>query len=465
MKMLMTRRVGVGIICLAARLLAVTQSFASDIAHCDNVSQPAPDVRALKAEVDQLRAEVKALRDRSRQPPEPAKSRPAPDVPALSDEVMQDADRRSSLLNPSALTAGWGNDLGFFLRSQGGAFVLSPFVLLQVRNATSWRDDSNSGRDSDTENGFEIRRLQLGLNGNLFTPDLTYRIFWQSSELTAGNLSLLMAWVQYRFHDTPWVVGGGQFKDPLDHEQLISDARQLACDRTFVDDTLAGGEAFSRGVTIRYDPRGPLRAEAALTSGFNVPNTTFQQFPTNPADFGVAARGEYKVFGDWKDYEQFTSLADRANLLVIGGGADLTEAGHTQTMRHVIDAQCNFGPLGLYASYLGRYTRGNTIGRGGDTYDPSARVQASYLFARHWEPFARYDYMHLDGREFKASTQSTVHELTAGANYYFYGQALKATVDVSYLPNGAPFTDAGNDILQNSGHRELIWRAQLQLLF
>jgi len=325
------------------------------------------------------------------------------------------------------------------------------------------RQDVKPGGSDDTQNGIEIRRLQLGFDGNLFTPDLTYRIFWQSSELTTGNLSLLMAWVQYRFHGTPWVIGAGQFKDPLDHEQLISDARQLANDRTFVDDTLAGGEAFSRGVTLRYDSGGPLRAEGAFTSGFNVPNTTFQQFPTSPANYGVAARGEYKAFGSWKDYEQFTAQSG-ANLLVIGGGADLTEAGHTDSLRHVIDVQCNLGGLGLYASYLGRYTRGNTAGRGGDTYDPSARTQASYLLTPNWEAFARYDYVHLDGKEFKAGTQSTVHEITAGANYYFHGQAAKATLDLTYLPNGTPLADIGNDIIANIHHGELILRTQFQLM-
>ncbi len=98
-----------------------------------------------------------------------------------------------------------------------------------------------------------------------------------------------MAWVQYRIHGTPWIIGGGQFKSPLDHEQWISDARQLAADRTYVDDTLAGGEAFSKGVTLRYDDGGAFRAEAAFTDGFNNNNSSFRDFPTNAANFGVGA--------------------------------------------------------------------------------------------------------------------------------------------------------------------------------
>lgn len=295
--------------------------------------QGADDTQALRAEVGRLRQEVNSLRRQIQATSPSAATQPsAPDAPPF-DEALRDAERRESHLDVSGVSAGWSEDRGFFIRSDDDQFLLSPFVLLQVRGATALRQNALPGGGDDTQSGFEIRRLQFGLDGHLIDPDLTYRIFWQSSELTSGNLSLLMAWVQYRFHGTPWVIGGGQFKDPLDHEQLISDAKQLASDRTYVDDQLAGGEAFSRGVTLRYDDHGPLRGEAAFTSGFNVPNVSFQSFPTNPASYGLAARIEYKLLGNWRDYEQFSSQQNHANLLVIGGGIDYTEAGHTDSIR------------------------------------------------------------------------------------------------------------------------------------
>jgi hypothetical protein len=439
-------------------------------------SPPAPasgqqqsDIQSLREEIHELRQEVDQLREQKRAidaATQPAvQAMPAPEAvqPSL-DAAMKDAETHSRLMDVSGVAAGWNDERGFFLRSEDGSFVLSPFVLFQVRQSTAYRQDGRANGGDDTQTGFEIRRLQLGLDGNIITPDLTYRIFWQSSELTSGNLQLLMAWVQYRFHGTPWIIGGGQFKDPLDHEQLISDAKQLAVDRTFVDDQLAGGEAFSRGVTLRYDDHGPLRGEAAVTSGFNLPNLSFQQFPTNPANYGVAARGEYKLLGDWRDYEHFTSLGNHANLLVAGAGADYTEAGHTGSLRHVADVQFNPGPAGFYLSYLGRYTRGNTVGRHGDTYDPSARAQVSYLLDPRVELFGRYDYLHFDGREFAARTRTTVHEFTLGGNYYFHGQNAKFTIDLSYLPNGTPTADLGNELLANPAHAEVIGRAQFQLL-
>ena len=236
------------------------------------------DLKALAAQVRELQAQVQSLRQAKQR--ESTQAPEARSEPSVARAVLQDADRQSRLMDLSGMSAGWVENRGFFIRSDDGKFLLSPFVLFQARYATSIRQEARPDGRTDTQSGFEIRRLQLGIDGNVFSPDLTYRIFWQSSELTSGNLSLLMAWVQYRIHDTPWVIGGGQFKDPLDHEQLISDALQLANDRTFVDDTLAGGEAFSKGVDLRYDDDGAVRAEAALTSGFNANNSTFQQFPT-----------------------------------------------------------------------------------------------------------------------------------------------------------------------------------------
>lgn len=445
--------------------LCVSASYGAD-AHPQNTSG-ADETKELRAEVGRLRQEVKSLREQVQSATQPhTAAQPAAAAPTVPfGDAMRDAEHREPRMDMSDLTAGWSHEHGFFIRSDDGNFQLSPFSLFQVRGATAVRQHANPGASDDTQSGFEIRRLQFGLDGHVFSPDFTYRLFWQSSELTTGNLSLLMAWVQYRFHNTPWVIGGGQFKDPFDHEQLLGDANQLAADRTFVDDILAGGEAFSRGVSLRYDDHGPFRAEGALTSGFNVPNVGFQPFPTNSANYGLAARGEYKLFGNWRDYEQFSSQGDRENnLLVVGAGVDYTEAGHTDFLRHTFDAQFNAGPLGLYGACLGRYTRGNTAGRGGDTYDPTLRAQVSYLLTPKWEIFGRYDYVHFDGLEFKTPTKSTVHEITAGATYYFFGQNAKITLDVSYLPNGTPTADAGNDILANSGRGELVARGQFQLL-
>ena len=273
------------------------------------------------ADVAELRGKCATSAPRSRElkQRQPEAAAYQPEVDQTNASVEQDARLHSQTGEFSAADIGWTPERGLDIRTDDGKFAVAPFFLFQTRYAVEYHQAPASDGGTTTNEGFEIRRLQLGVDGFAFDPNLTYRIFWQSSELTTGNLSLLMAWVQYRIGGGPWVIGGGQFKDPLYHEQLVGDPLQVAADRTFVDDTLAGGEAFSKGVSLRYDPGTALRGEAAFTSGFNNNNTNFQDYPTNEKSFGVAGRVEYKFLGDWKDYEHFSSLGDHGDLLVAGG--------------------------------------------------------------------------------------------------------------------------------------------------
>ena len=127
---------------------------------------------------------------------------------------------------------------------------------------------------------------------------------------------------------TPWEIGGGQFKDPLDHEQLASDAMQVAADRTFVDDELAGGEAFSRGITLRYADTGAAPRQAAHQRVQRA-QRRFSAIPHELDQLRPSPR-QIQTAGDWRDYQHFTSEGNHADpLLVIGAGADYTEAGPT----------------------------------------------------------------------------------------------------------------------------------------
>jgi len=99
-----------------------------------------------------------------------------------------------------------------------------------------------------------------------------------------------------------------------------------------------------------------------------------------------------------------------------------------------------------------------------DFYDWGALVQAAYLFDKKWEIFARYDYTGLDEDALPPDSNGHVHEISAGVNYYWHGQGAKFTLDVTYLPNGAPIADTGSDILVSNDEDELLLRVQFQLL-
>lgn len=301
---------------------------------------------------------------------EQSASSPSPQsVADLNASLIRDAEQHSQLFTESPIGSGYDPSKGFIIAGDGGKFLLHPFLLLQVRDVTNWRDDAKTDGASDTQNGFEIRRMQIGFDGNVFNPDWTYRIFIQTDR-SGGAASLFDAWVKYHFPDSLWYVEVGQFKTPFAHEQLVFDRTLLAADRTLTDDILTSGEAFSHGVMAIYDNTDSVRVKADFTNGFGTNDVNFENYPARPANFGIGARGEYKFTGHWKDYDQFTSLGDKEDLLVAGMGVDWTEADPSEFIRQAVDVQCNHGGLGLYGAYIGRYTGQN--GTAGDTFDSSA---------------------------------------------------------------------------------------------
>jgi hypothetical protein len=267
-------------------------------------------------------------------------------------------------------------------------------------------------------------------------------------------------------------VKAGQFKNPLDHEQLVSSKYLMSAERSLTTDIFANGDAFVQGVTLAYDPGQALRAEAGFTDGLKSANTNFQDFPdvtsgnSPPADWGAAGRIEYKAFGNWKDYDHFSAIGNKDDLLVFGAGADYTEAGDTDSFTHVVDAQfATPNHWSLYGAYLGRFTQNNPSGPTlADTYDWTLRGQLAYAFDPHWEPFARYDFINFDQDGLPAGSENQVHEITVGVNYYFHGQSAKFTIDGSYLPNGSPVSDDGAGILASDGKAQFLLRAQFQLV-
>jgi len=444
--------------CVLALGVAATYSVAAEPPADPDVKDQLKSVRSL---LDQVKAQEQEL-ERKQQLLEQKQEQQT----ALN-QVLEDADRRGKLLDVEGVNGGYATGRGFFLASDDGRFLLHPWLQFQFRNTTTYREKISRGVD-DTQNGFEIRRLKFGADGNLFSPDFNYFIQFAVDRHT-GNVGLEMAWVKYRFDHSPFAVRAGQFKDPLDHEQLAASRFFPAIDRTLVADTFANAEGFVKGVSVIYDPDTFVRTEAAFTGGLKNYNTNFQQFPTNAANWGSAARVEYKAFGDWKDYERITAYAIKRRSLVFGAGADYTETGHVSSLIHVVDAQYqSTNGWSLYGAYLGRLQRGvaskNTTGNV-ETYDATARFQASYALDAHWEPYGRFEYIHFNGHEFAKGTQTNVQVVTGGMNYYLYGQAAKVSFDVTYLPDGSPVADDGFGILADNHHNELVGRAQLQFVF
>jgi hypothetical protein len=378
---------------------------------------------------------------------------------------MKDAELRSQLFAPGDFTAGY-SDGKFLLQTADGRFLLHPYVLAQIRNTTSWRVDGKQPNNTDdTENGFEIRRMKFGFEGNAFTKELTYR-FQFSADRHNGEPVQEDAWVRYEF-SKGLSLRGGQFRDPFAHDSLVS-FRFMAVERTFTNDFFSPGENYVQGVDLIYE-RGPLHADVAFTDGSgNGSNQNFQDFPTNHSDYGGAGRVEYLWAGDWKSYEDYTAYGSKQPLLVTGAGLDYREAGDTGIFSQTADIQYEHpNGISLYGALYGAYLKDAPIGTGSfvehNMYDWGAIAQAGYLFAPKWEVFGRWGYLHLGANGLPAGIHESTNELTTGINYYMHGQAAKFSLDVGWLPNGAPANDDGAGILANNGP-EYYLRGQFQLM-
>ena len=445
------------------------------------------EVRALRSEVKDLRSQLNAEHPTTQPASQsaPSDTVAAPGLqaePATTGAMLNDIDRRNSL-DMTGISAGWDPGKGFVVRSDDGNFVLHPWAFVQVRDTTNYRQSGKAGGGDTTDTGLELPRVKLILDGNMFTTDFTYQIIWATStEGTAapagGSLFLQEAWGRYHLPETPVAVRAGNMRDPFDHEQILFGTRSLTPERSIVNNVLANGDNIVKGVSFSYgyDLPSPFRTEIAYTGGMRNTDTNFVGFPTNPATWGAAGRFEYKFFGDWKDYTQFTAMGDKHPLLVLGGGIDYTEAGRTDNFSHVIDVQFDTPDgLNVFGAYLGRYvthnagapgTNGGTIaaGRFPDTYDQTLRIQGGYLFANHVEPFARYEYIHFSGLEIaRTSPHNVVQDITAGINYYFVGHRAKFSAAASYLPEGSPIANTQSDLLTNRKN-EVLFQAQFQLM-
>jgi hypothetical protein len=441
-------------------------------------------INSLQSEVDQLKEIAKAQQKQEDQTARRTEH-------TTSAELTHDAEQtdRFGLPKIGGLNATY-SDGRLVIRTDDNRFSLHPWIQSQFRYEATYRDDAqHSGKDPDTQAGFEIRRLKFGLDGYIFTPDLQYYFQWQVDR-KSGDTLLEAAYGKYHLAGTPFYLKAGQFKEPLDHEQILASRYLTAQDRTLSNDLFSGGEGFVQGAGFGFDNGDNIRGELDYTDGARSLNTNFEQFPVgaNSADWGAIGRLEVKAFGNWKDYDFSTgAYGSTSDFLVFGVANDYTEAGDTHAFTYVADV--DYGTrsgFALYGAFTGRAFAHSTIASIGSTggttgkatgtngNDWSFRGQASYAIDRHWEPYAQYEFLHLDPNNLPAHAQNQIQILRAGINYYIFGPVARISVEAEYLPGGSPLSDDGSGILAtggatktsgitHGGGNEFIGRVQFQI--
>ncbi len=484
---------------------AVALAFSYPALAADSAStDTSAEILALKARLEKLEIQQKQA-DQQRDQAERKL-----DEKTTSDLLAGEAVQKDQFLVADGFTAGY-TDGRFVIQDTQGNFTFRPWMHLQFREVVNDRTDfqvlnkkSKHFKD-EVDQGFEVRRMRFGFDGNLFSPDLTYFFNWatvrtsgnstvkSSTGTTVGTSSnslggvplLEEAWVKYRFPTTPFFIKAGQIKDPLLHDQIVSSRYQHGAERSMTADIFANGDAFTEGVTFIFDPKNIVRTEVGVNHGLRSANTNFLDYPNNGSfnafDYGIAGRAEFKVMGRWEDYNQIGAVNTQAPLLVFGVGSDYSERGRNGQLVAVADAMyADQTGISLYGAFVDRYTSHNfgiytqsATGASIGTPDPlvankptneySVMAEAGYIINHHIEPFGRYEFMHLQGTP--AGSHNWVQAVTGGVNYFIYGNRLKLTGEVIWLPNGLPIDDSPSDVLTNSnGKTELSFVAQLQLL-
>jgi hypothetical protein len=471
---------------LVLTLALSTAAFAAD-ATTQPANEPAdqPTTAELREQIKQLQAKVEQL--------EAKQNQTSADVAATVDKIVGDASRRSQLLvGDGNMVGGWNaQKQQFYLGSADGNFYFHPIAIFQFRGNVDYREDAKPSGGSSTEEGFEIRRAKFGFDGNMFTPDLTYKFQWQDNSV--GSPGLEYAWVQYIFaHDAvvpngDLAIRAGQSKDIVFKEEFTGDPVQLMTERSLAN-ALVGGNAppsnLLQGVDLLLIGKdNPLHAEIMLHDGYGSGNTNFTEphgtsvtFPQSPADpptnpgyWGASARVDYKVFGDWVDTTDLTGRnSGKHDLLTIGAGVDYTDAQGAGAIRYTVDAQYQLARklAFLVAGYGDHFDfRDTAAGVAGAQNNFGAQVEGGYSLNSAWQLIARYSVSKLDD-EFEIDGTSTFQEYSVGANWFgpngAWGNHAKFTVDLNYLPEGSP-SEPGLDYLASPGNAQIVLRTQFQL--
>lgn len=446
---------------------------------------------ALSAEVTQLRmSDEQAWLTEQR----------ALEIRGIVTETLADAESRSSLQS-SGMTAGWDN--GFFLQSPDGRFRLEVGGLLQTRfiysymrttspfvgvpgtlNGSLWMDDRQ------TRSGFDIPNAQITFQGHLFGAGLTYKLRgafenvrempvsgYNTRPLEQGGGAFVLQDAWTRMEITPNLFfRAGQFKLPFAREELIDTQYQLAVAQSLVVSSL--GVGYSQGIELAWVD-DLWRVQAAYSDGGNdnvggqykVAGTLPQNqpFDWSQVEWALTGRVEFKPYGDWSDFDAFTSVPGSEFGMMFGFGAHWQswrpEYGYTLTGVNqgdnewtmlTTDASINFGGASLFGSFTWSYNHseaayyygGNLFNvpiyaKAGVSNKWGLVLQGAFYVAPKWELFGRYELGQFSvanpnglpinaGGASAFNAENHLNLATVGVNWYIDGQDAKFTFDTGY---------------------------------
>jgi phosphate-selective porin OprO and OprP len=379
------------------------------------------------------------------------------------------ADRSFYLGGNSSLSFAPGKGLTFIDEETGNSMRLGFYT--QFRYNASFQDGSTSNPAGNVDafsSGFEFRRTRLYLLGQA-TKDLDYFILMDFGP--SGRMGLQDANFTYHFNEE-WCLVLGQFPMPLLNELTIPVPNQLMVE---LSSTLGiFNPERTQGLMVQYRDE-----QAQFILGYiEGPGGKNTDWNSDLSEFGVMTRGEWKLAGDWKQFEDFTSTRDTEFGAVLGAGMHYQEGdvGDGATPGSVgataaaptpnlviwtVDGQFEWPGFNVYGAVTGRHTHPegpNPL----DTDDYTYLAQAGYYLTDNLELIGRYEHLDLDGVE-------EVGIATVGFIRYLAGNAHKITVDGGFTTAGVPVQVAsdrvGLEVDAADADRQFFLRAQWQIVF
>ncbi len=349
---------------------------------------------------------------------------------------------------------------------------------IQFRYLINFRDNVPStvppaAQGQDLSTGFQTRRTKLEAKGEIADG---WSYFVQvNADPDGGSVELQEAWVKYVINENS-TVQWGQFKLPLLREELVSSKRQLAAERSVVNETFT--QDRSQGIQYGWDGEN-MRFRVALSDGLDTENTDFDtagggRYGLGEADVAITGRFEYMGAGDWKQFDDFTSWQGSPFAWMVGGAAHYQNAGETNNsidhdlFQFTVDGSIEGNGWNVFGAFIFRTV---DITSGVDADDFGFLVQGGVFLNPQWEVFGRWDYV--DPDSVFSPADDAFNTFTAGVNYYVIPEshAAKFTGDLVYFVDNPSTSaiifspDTGVGLLDTAEDGQFVIRLQFQLLF
>ena len=375
----------------------------------------------------------------------------AAEIRGIVTDVLADAETRSSLQGSGA---GAGYDGGFFMSSADGNYSMKVNVLQQIRWSFNDNDSSVGGAEQQSF-GFENKRTRLTFSGNMVDSSWSYKVayyFGASNDVegyAGANGNLADAWVSKDFGNG-FAMYVGQFRLPFGAEYGL-DAGNLQ----FTDYSVAAsllGPGSGQGIMFGYSA-DMFRVSGAYVNSLGQVNQAWTAGSPD-SDWAFAARAEFKLAGNWANFNDAQSWKGEEFSAVIGGGMSIQRDDTTATTpwSGTIDATIGFGGANLAGAFFysdddaGSETQGFTVSGGVFVSDDIELV-------------ARFENVEIDnGPE--------LNTLTGGANWYFAKNTAKLGVEVGYAFD-AIFTSAAEyaNWTESTDDGQWVLRGQMSFSF